>query len=243
MPTATVGALKWDETGERFYQNGVKKGVLYTYDSTNKVYNTGVAWNGLTSIQVTPSGGEASDQYADDMKYLSLRSVEENGATIEAFTYPDEFAECDGSKLVTGTTGLMARAQVRKMFGLCWRTNIGNDLSDEAGYIIHILYGCQAAPSERQYQTINDSPEPITFSWEVTTTPPTLNLTGFRNTSLFEVDSRDFSTPAEKALLTGLENKLYGTSTEDSSTHVITPATDPALPLPAELITLMTPAG
>ena len=188
MP-ATIGALKWDEEGERYFQNGVRKGVLYTYDETNKVYNTGVAWNGLTSVQVTPSGGEANDQYADDIKYLSLYSLETTGGTIEAFTYPDAFEECDGSKLVTNTVGLMARTQVRKMFGLTWRTNVGNDISDEVGYIIHILYGCKVSPSERQYQTINESPEPLTFSWELTTTPPSIGIEKFRDTALFEVDS------------------------------------------------------
>lgn len=242
MP-ATVGELKWDETGERYYQNGVSKGVLYPYNATNKTYDIGVAWNGITSIQVTPSGGEASDQYADDLKYLSLYSVEENGATIEAFTYPDEFEECDGSKLVTDTVGLMMRAQERKPFGITWRTKVGNDLKDEVGYIIHILYGCKASPSERQYQTINDSPEPITFSWEVTTTPPKINLQGFRSTSLFEIDSRMFKTEDQKAILTGLENKLYGTSTEDPDTHEVTPTTDPELPLPDALINLMKANG
>lgn len=239
--TASVGELKWDESGERYYQNGVRKGVLYPYNETNKNYDTGVAWNGLTSVQVTPSGGEANDQYADDMKYLSLYSVEEEGATIEAFTYPDEFEECDGSKVVTGTTGLMARAQVRKMFGLTWRTNIGNDLKDEAGYVIHILYGCKASPSERQYQTINDSPEPINFSWELSTTPPKINIEGFRSTSLFEVDSRDFTTTAQQTMLTTLEETLYGKSTWSGTTE--TKVSDPTLPLPAALITLMTPQG
>ena len=242
MP-ATVGKLEWDQTGKRYYQNGVSKGVLYTYDTDNKVYNTGVAWNGLTSIQVTPSGGEASDQYADDMKYLSLYSVEENGGTIEAFTYPDEFEECDGSKIVTDTVGLMARAQERKPFGLCWRTKVGNDLEDEVGYIIHILYGCKVSPSERQYQTINDSPEPITFSWELTTTPPKINLDKFKSTSLFEIDSRKCTGTAAAACLATLEDTLYGTNTTGDNPA---PATDPTLPLPTAdeggLFAIMTPS-
>lgn len=238
MPT--VGRLVWDETGERYYQNGVRNGVLYPYNSTNKSYDTGAVWNGLTSVQVTPSGGEANDQYADDIKYLSLYSVEENGATIEAFTYPKAFEECDGSKLVTGTAGLMARAQDRKMFGLTWRTNVGNDIDDEAGYILHILYGCKASPSERQFTTINESPEAVTFSWEVTCTAPPIGVAGFKNTALFEVDSRDFD-QATRAKLTALEDKLYGTST--TSGGEVTPKTDPELPLPAALIDLMKVSG
>lgn len=179
MPDATVGRLVWDKTGERFYQNGVDRGVLYVSNGSGG-YNTGVAWNGLTSVQATPSGGEANPIYADNLKYLNLYSLEENGATIEAYTYPDEFEECDGSAIVTGTAGLVARAQERKSFGFTWRSKVGNDENEDAGYIIHILYGCKASPSERQYQTINDSPEPITFSWEITTVPPEIGVAGFK---------------------------------------------------------------
>ena len=222
--------LVWDQEGERFYENGVRKGVLYPWDDNGSWYGTGVAWNGLTSVQVTPSGGEANAQYADDLKYLNLYSVEENGGTVEAFTYPDEFAECDGSKVVTGTVGLQARAQNRKTFGLCWRTNIGNDINDEVGYILHILYGCKASPSERQYQTINDSPEPTTLSWELTTIAPAMpaSLAGFKNTALFEINSRDFVTDAQRTLLAGLENTLYGTADAN-----------PTLPTIAELAALL----
>ena len=226
--------LLWDQSGERFYENGVRRGVIYPWDNNAGWYGTGVAWNGLTSVQVTPSGGEANPQYADDMKYLNLYSVEENGATVECFTYPDEFTECDGSAVIAGTNGLMARAQSRKQFGFCWRTNVGNDETEEAGYILHILYGCKASPSERQYQTINDSPEPISFSYEITTIPPAMpaTLSDYKNTALFEIDSRKFVTTEQQALLTGLENKLYGTS-----------ETDPELPTIEELVALLGALG
>ena len=222
--------LLWDQSGERFYENGVRRGVIYPWNTTTGWYGTGVAWNGLTSVQVTPSGGEANAQYADDMKYLNLYSVEENGATVECFTYPDEFTECDGSAIIEGTNGLMARAQNRKQFGFCWRTNVGNDETEEAGYILHILYGCKASPSERQYQTINDSPEPISFSYEITTVPPAMpaTLSDYKNTALFEIDSRKFVTTAQQALLSALEDKLYGTAN-----------TDPELPTIEELVALL----
>lgn len=225
-----MAKLLWDQTGERFYENGVRRGVIYPWDSNASWYGTGVAWNGLTSVQITPSGGEANPQYADDMKYLNLYSVEENGATIECFTYPDEFAECDGSATIEGTNGLTARAQTRKQFGFCWRTNVGNDESEEVGYMLHILYGCKASPSERQYQTINDSPEPITFSYEITTIPPAMptTLSKYKNTALFEIDSRKFKTTAAQALLAGLEDKLYGTNNSD-----------PELPTISELVALL----
>lgn len=222
--------LLWDQTGERYYENGVRRGVIYPWNSDAGWYGTGVAWNGLTSVQITPSGGEANPQYADDMKYLNLYSVEENGATVECFTYPDEFTECDGSAVVEGTNGLMARAQSRKQFGFCWRTNVGNDENEEAGYILHLLYGCKASPSERQYQTINDSPEPITFSYEISTIAPPMpsSLSQYKSTALFEIDSRKFTTEAQRALLGALEDKLYGTAN-----------TDPELPRIDELVALL----
>jgi len=230
--------LNWDAEGERLYENGVRRGVLYPQDPTTGAYEDGVVWNGLTSIQVTPSGGEANAQYADDIKYLNLYSLEEVGATIEAFTYPDEFEPCDGSKPVAANSKLYARTQTRKPFGLCWRTNVGTDLDDEAAYIIHIMYGCKASPSERQYQTINDSPEPITFSWEVSTTPPVIGLEGFRDTSLFEINTKDLTTDAERTMLTNLENKLYGTAATGGTEAVM-----PTLPTVAQLIADMTPQG
>lgn len=226
-----MAKLLWDQTGERFFENGVRKGVIYPWDSNANWYGTGVAWNGLTSVQITPSGAEANPQYADDMKYLDLYSVEENGATIECFTYPDEFTECDGSAIIEGTTGLLARAQNRKQFGFCWRTNVGNDLENETGYVLHILYGCKASPSERQYQTINDSPEPISFSYEISTTAPAMPSTladKYKNTALFEIDSRKFKTTAEQELLSTLEDTLYGTANAD-----------PELPTIEELVALL----
>lgn len=232
--------LTWDAEGERYYENGVRRGVLYPQNPTTGAYEDGVVWNGLTSVQITPSGGEANPQYADDIKYLNLYSLEEVGATIEAFTYPDEFMECDGSKPVAKNSKLYARTQTRKPFGLTWRTNVGNDVDDEAGYIIHIMYGCKASPSERQYQTINDSPEPITFSWEISTIPPSIGVEGMRDTSLFEVDTRNFTTTAEKAMITALENKLYGTAATTDPQADAVPAT---LPTVAQLISDMTPQG
>lgn len=226
-----MAKLIWDQAGERYFENGVRRGVIYPWDSNAGWYGTGVAWNGLTSVQITPSGGEANPQYADDMKYLNLYSVEENGATVECFTYPKEFEECDGSAVVEGTTGLMARAQARKQFGFCWRTNVGNDENEEMGYILHILYGCKASPSERQYQTINDSPEPITFSYEITTIAPAMPTTlanSYKNTALFEIDSRNFKTETELGYLSALEDTLYGTANAD-----------PELPTIEELISLL----
>lgn len=232
--------LNWDVEGERFYEDGVRRGVLYPQNPTTGEYEDGVVWNGLTSVQVTPSGGEANPQYADDMKYLNLYSLEEIGATIEAFTYPDEFMECDGSKPVAANSKLYARTQIRKPFGLCWRTNVGNDLEDEKAYIIHILYGCKAAPSERQYQTINDSPEPITFSWELSTTPPEIGIEGFKNTSLFEVNKKDFNENTIE-LFNALEEKLYGTAATTGTNA--TAAVPAELPDVTTLISMMTPQG
>lgn len=223
-----MSKIVWDKTGERLYETGVKNGVLYL--QTDGVYNKGVAWNGLTAVTESPSGAEATALYADDMKYLNLYSAEEFGATIEAYTYPDEFAECDGSKELVD--GVVIGQQTRKVFGLCYRTVIGNDTDGEAhGYKLHIIYGAMASPSEKAYATINDSPEAITFSWEVTTTP--VNVTGAKPTASVVIDS----TKADPTKLAALEVILYG---KDPTTEGSSDGVDPRLPLPDELKTLMT---
>lgn len=226
-----MAKLVWDKTGEHFYETGVKNCVLYL--PTAGVYNKGVAWNGITAITESPSGAEATPLYADDIKYLSLYSVEEFGATIEAYTYPDEFAECDGSaELVAGVT---IGQQTRKTFGLCYRTSIGNDTDgNDHGYKLHIIYGAMASPSEKAYATINDSPEAITFSWELTTTP--VNVTGAKPTASITIDS----TKVDADKLAALEEILYG---KDGTGDGQTGAKEPRLPLPDEIKTLMTPQG
>lgn len=218
-----MSKLVWDETGKRYYETGVKNGVLYI--PTAGVYSKGVAWNGLTAVTESPSGAESTPLYADDIKYLNLISAEEFGATIEAYTYPDEFAACDGSaELATGVT---IGQQNRKTFGLCYKTTLGNDVDGNGyGYKLHIIYGCMATPSEKAYASINDSPEAITFSWEVTTTPVSVN--GFKPTASLVIDS----TKAEAGKLTALEAILYGGETEEAR-----------LPLPNEIATLMAAAG
>jgi hypothetical protein len=211
--------LKWDQTGERFYETGVKYGVLYVQEAG--AYPKGVAWNGLTAVTESPSGAEASPLYADDIKYLNLMSNEELGATIEAYTYPEEFEACDGSASIA--TGVNIGQQSRKTFGLCYRTTLGNDeAGNDYGYKLHLIYGCLAAPSEKAYATINDSPEAITFSWEVTTTP--VNVTGYKPTASVTIDS----TKVDAEKLAALEAVLYGSG-----------ETEARLPLPDELITLM----
>lgn len=221
-----AGRLKWDQTGDRLYETGVKQGVLYI--PTAGVYSTGVAWNGLTSVTESPSGAEATALYADDVKYLSLLSTEEYGATIEAYTYPDEFAACDGSKELVD--GVMIGQQARSTFGLCYRTTVGNDTEgNDHGYKLHIIYGALASPSEKQYQTINDSPDAITFSWEVTTTP--VNVAGCKPTASLVIDS----TKADPTKLAALEDILYGKDGASDNA-----GTAPRLPLPDEIKTLMT---
>ena len=216
-----MSKIVWDAIGEHTFETGVRNGVLYL-KGVEGTYNTGVAWNGLTSVSESPEGAEATDLYADDIKYLTLMSAENFKATIEAYTYPVEFEECDGSATIA--KGVVIGQQSRKPFGLCYRTAIGNDTDgNEHGYKLHIVYGCQASPSEKQYSTINDSPEAITFSWEVNTTP--VNVTGKKPTATLIIDS----TKADKAKLTALEAILYGS--EDS---------EPRLPLPDEIATLMT---
>lgn len=279
-----MAILEWDKTGERMFETGTKKGVLYVYDSTKTgvgqhVYSPGVAWNGLTGVTESPSGAEPTALYADDTKYLNLYSAEELGATINAYTYPDEFAVCDGSAAIeilataysseatyavgaivsynghnyrcttaidvaeawtadhwaqipaASNSPISVGQQARKTFGLCYRTAIGNDTDgSDHGYKLHILYGCKASPSERSYETINDSPSAITFSWTITTTPVACTINGvtYKPTALITIDS----TKCTSAGLTKLENALYGTE-----------STDPYLPLPSEVYTLLSDTG
>lgn len=223
--------LKWDEVGNKFYETGVDHGVLYIYNSSTKAYDTGFAWNGLSSVSESPSGAESSAVYADNAKYLNLISAEEFGATIEAYTYPDEFAECDGSAEIS--TGVMIGQQSRKLFGLSYRTILGNDTDlDKHGYKIHVIYGCTASPSEKAYQTVNDSPEAISFSWEIKTTP--VDVTGYKVTASLVIDSTKFTTSEQKTKLENLEKILYGTPADGG-----TAAVQPRLPLPNEIITLL----
>ena len=216
--------LVWDQTGEKFYETGVKNGVLYV-QHTDGTYPKGVAWNGLTAVTESPSGAEKTALYADDTKYLNMMSAEEFGATIEAYTYPDEFAQCDGSAEIAD--GVTIGQQARKTFGMVYKTTLGNDVSNnDYGYKLHIIYGALASPSEKGYSTINDSPEAITFSWEVTTTP--VNVTGKKPTASLVIDS----TKANPEKLTALEKILFG-STEAAA----------RLPLPDEIATLMKNLG
>ena len=214
-----MSKLVWDEAGDRLYETGVKQGVLYP--QVEGTYPKGVAWNGLTAVTESPSGAEANPLYADDIKYLNLMSAEEFGATIEAYMYPDEFAECDGSASIA--KGVNIGQQKRKTFGLCYKTVLGNDVDgNDYGYKLHIIYGALAAPSEKGYATINDSPEAITFSWEISTTP--VNVAGFKPTATIVIDS----TKVEPSKLTALEDILYGSESVEAR-----------LPLPDEIATLM----
>lgn len=220
--------LVWDETGKKTYETGVDHGVLYPVDSTGN-YPKGVPWNGLTAVTESPSGAEATAIYADNIKYLNLMSAEEFGATIEAYTYPDEFAKCDGSAEIAD--GVMIGQQARSTFGLAYRTVLGNDTEGESyGYKIHLIYGATASPSEKGYQTINDSPEAISFSWEVKTTP--VNVTGFKPTASLTIDS----TKVEETKLKALEAVLYGTNETSPGAG---DGTDARLPLPDEIISIL----
>lgn len=223
-----MAKLVWDKTGDRLYETGVKNGVLYP-QGTGGTYTKGVAWNGLSTVTESPSGAEASAVYADDMKYLNLYSTEEFAATIEAYTYPDEFSECDGSATIA--TGVTIGQQTRKAFGLCYRTTLGNDVAaNNYGYKLHLIYGAMAAPSEKAYATINDSPEAITFSWELSTTP--VSVKGFQPTASLVVDS----TKVKPEKLAKLEEILYGKDPTGESTS---DGVDPRLPLPDEVVTII----
>lgn len=233
-----MARIEWDTIGTRYYENGVDHAVLYLVENDGS-YGNGVAWNGLTSVSESPSGADANKLWADNMNYLTLYGIEEFGASIEAYTYPDEFAECDGSRALM--PGVTIGQQTRKGFGLCYRTKVGNDtVGNEFAYKLHLIYGCRASPSDRSYETINDSPDAISFSWEITTTPVNVvigtgaNAVTYQPTASLIIDSRDFATEQLKAKLTGLEDVLYGTGTTTG-----TGGTTARLPLPAEVITLL----
>ena len=218
-----MAKIKWDQEGKRLYETGVSNGVLYVHSGAS--YKNGVAWNGLISVTESPSGAEATPIYADNIKYLSLTSAEEFAASIEAYTYPDEFAECDGSAELAA--GVMIGQQKRKKFALVYKTIIGNDTENEAhGYKLHIIYGCQAAPSERAYTTVNDSPEAITFSWEISTTP--VEVTDHKPTSILTLDS----TKVDATKMKKVEDKLFG----DDSTG------QPTLLTPDEVLAIVNAA-
>lgn len=223
-----MSKIKWDQSGERLYETGVSNGVLYPF--ANGRYGTGIAWNGLTNISESPEGAEATALYADNIKYLNLVSAEEFKGTIEAYTYPDAFAACNG-ELSLGT-GVTIGQQARSQFALCYKTKIGSDESSEEGYKLHIIYGALASPSEKSYATVNDSPEAITFSWEISTTP--VDVKGFKPTALVVIDS----TKINEDQLTAIENSLYGT---DGTTDPETPGTEPTLLMPDDIYDILHP--
>lgn len=223
-----MAKLKWDEAGKHVYETGVSKGVLYVMSDTPGTYGKGVAWNGLSSVSESPTGAEVSAIYADNIKYLNLMSREEFEGSIEAYTYPDEFMACDGSASPENAKGFVVGQQDRKTFAFCYQTKVGNDLDPEAGYKIHIIYGALASPSERSYETVNDSPEAMTFSWDITTTP--VAVTGFKPTAHVELDS----TKINKTKLEKVEAKLYGTDE---------PTGEPTLLMPDDIITILKDAA
>lgn len=237
-----MARIVWDAIGTRFYENGVDHGVLYLVDA-NGAYSNGVAWNGLTSVSESPSGADANKLWADNMNYLTLYGIEEFGASIEAYTYPDEFAECDGSRELI--PGVSIGQQTRKGFGLCYRTKVGNDTAgNDLAFKLHLIYGCRASPSDRSYETINDSPDAITFSWEITTTPVQVtigtgaNAVTYQPTASLIIDSRDFSQSPQKAKLEALMDELYGTNPATGTTG----GKSPRLPLPNEVVSILSAA-
>lgn len=222
-------ALEWDAFGSRTYETGVDHGVLYLPDSSG-AYTNAYVWNGLTSVSESSEGGEPEALYADNIKYLELVSAEDKSLSISAYTYPEEFEECDGTR--SPVKGLKISQQTRKKFGFSWRTKVGNDdKGDEYGYKLHLAYGCLAAPTEREYATVNDSPEAIEFSWDVSCTP--VAISGYKDAAILTVNSFDFTTDEEKAALAALEEALYG---DEAGTQ------QPYLPTPAKVIELLTPA-
>ena len=225
-----MAKLVWDQAGERTYETGVSECALYV--ASSGTYPAGVAWNGLTGVTESPSGAEETPLYANNSKYLSMRSAEELGGTIEAYTYPDEWAQCDGSASLT--TGVHVGQQARKTFGLAYKTVVGNDSDGEAyGYKLHLIYGATASPSERAYATINDSPEAITFSWEFQTTPVEIpsSVGDFKKTSCITIDTTELTSGKENANLKALEEILYGTQSATAR-----------LPLPQDVYSIMTGA-
>ena len=234
----------WDQTNERKYETGVDRGVLYTYNAAQRKYNEGVAWNGLTGVTETPSGAEETKLWADNMKYLSMRSAEELGGTIEAYTYPVEFQACDGSADLV--TGVHVGQQARTSFGMSYRTVVGNDTAgDDYGYKLHLIYGCTVSPSERAYATINDSPEAITFSWEFTTSPvgegdmPTISGKKLKPTSILTIDTTELTGGVDNPKLKALEAILYGT---DADAEAQIDDEPPTLPTPKEVYELFNAA-
>ena len=227
-----MAALVWDKTGERFYETGVDHGVLYVQKASreandNTWYENGIAWNGLTAVNESPDGAEPNDLYADNIKYATLRSAETFGATIEAYMFPDEFAQCDGAATIS--PGVYFGQQSRKPFGFVYRTNVGNDTAseDDDGYKLHIIYNATASPSEKNYETVNDSPDAITMSWEIATTPVPVSINGksYKPLSTITIDS----TKCDKSKLETLEAILFGSASEE-----------PRLPDPEEVYTTMT---
>ena len=213
-----MSKIVWDAVGEHKYETGVDHGVLYPLNTSTKQYDNGVAWNGLTSVSESPSGAESNPQYADNIKYLDLMSAEEFAATVECFTYPKEWEECDGS--ASPVEGVNVYQQARKTFGLSYRTKIGDDVNPEAGYKLHLVYGAKATPSERAYNTVNDSPEALSFSYSISTTP--VEVPGYKNTALMTIDSTKFTTDAARARLAALEAILYGTNSTPGTPAVYT---------------------
>ena len=227
-----MSKLVWDQEGQKQYELGVSKGVIYKYNSTSKKW-IGEAWNGLTSVSESPDGGDENELWADNIKYGSLRGTEKFGGSIEAYTYPDSFEGCDG--MGVPRAGMTLGQQKREKFCLSYRTEIGNDLDPEAGYRLHLVYMASCSPSERSYETVNDSPDAITFSWDFDTVP--VNVTkveGYKPTSHIVFDSTKFTTSADKELLKALEDKLYGTDAGDGVS-----ASDPEMPMPDEVLVLM----
>lgn len=230
-----MSQLQWDKVGEHFYETGVDHGVLYPMAAGGQAYEAGVAWNGLTAVTESPEGAEVTALYADNIKYLNLMSAEDFKATIEAYTYPEEFEACDGSAALA--EGVKIGQQSRKAFGFCYRTKVGNDLNPDLGYKIHIIYGATAAPSERAYETVNDSPDAITFSWEVSTIP--VEVSGYKPTAHVEIDS----TKVASAKLALIEAALYGSNDQSvisAVSAIITSYTgEPMLLMPDQIVSLL----